>query len=469
MGNSSRTIIETMDVIPGVSVTASRAAQLVALLTLALICMSCGDTFRPVAIPVTPNPPDPASFHFALVISQNPAATTNNPGAVTRIDVSGDTNVAVAKMGIGPVHGTLSPDATRVYVANSLDDTVSAFSTSDSTNITTISLPAGSHPNFVATTQSDTVYVANLGDATLTPAVPPYVAAITTGTNFVSHTIAVGTNPIALAETPDGKKLYVVNQGSGTVTPVNTIDKSANLPIATGTSPIWAVARSDSHRVYVLDQPSGNIFAIDTFTDAVVGTATAGAGANYLYYDQPRNRIYIANTSTHQIAVFDASVDPAPTPPPTPLPAIDLSATCGTGCTIAGITVLPDGSRAYVLTYNEVACGNAGEVAPCLATKITVIKASDNSIGKTFSVDPGATGQVPTAAVCTSARFRRFIAASADSSHLYVSNCDAGSTASIRTSDDTKVLDLKAPFGTPTSGNGNAPPPQNPVFIIAGR
>ena len=121
-----------MDVIFGVSMTALRAAKLAALSALALVCISCGDTFRPVAIPVTPNPPDPASFHFALVISQNPAATTNNPGAITRIDVSGDTNVAVAKMGIGPVHGSLSPDATGVYVANSLDDTVSAFSTSDS-------------------------------------------------------------------------------------------------------------------------------------------------------------------------------------------------------------------------------------------------------------------------------------------------------------------------------------------------
>ena len=449
--------------------TALRAAQLVALLTLAVICISCGDTFRPVAIPVTPNPPDPASFHFALVISQNPAATTNNPGAITRIDVSGDTNVAVAKMGIGPVHGTLSPDATRVYVANNLDDTISAFSTSDSTNITTISLPSGSHPNFVATTQSDTVYVSNFGDATLTPPVPPYVAAIATGTNIVSHTIPVGARPIAMAETPDGKKLYVVNQDSGNVTAVNTIDKSVNATIATGTSPISAVARSDGHRVYVLDQLSGTVFAIDTFSDAIVGTATAGAGANYLYYDQPRNRIYIANPATHQIAVFDASVDPTPTSPPTPLPAIDLSATCGAGCTIAGITVLPDGSRAYVLTYNEVACAIAGDVAPCLATNVTVIKAADNSIGKTLSVDPGTAGQVSTAAVCTSARFRRFIAASADSSHVYVSNCDAGTTASIRTSDDTKVLDLKAPFGTPTSGTGNPPPPQNPVFIIAGR
>ena len=444
--------------------TASRLARLMALSALILVCISCGDTFRPVAIPITPNPPDPAAFHFALVISQNSAGTTNNPGASSRIDVSGDTNVAVAKVGLGPVHGTLTPDASRVYVANSLDDTVSSYSTADSTTITTISLPPGSHPNFVTTTQSDTVYVANLGDG---GGVLPSVSAITTATNVVTRAIPVGTSPVAMTETPDGKKLYVVNQGSGNITAVNTVDKSVNATIATGTSPVWAVARSDSHRVYVLDRGSGAIFAIDTFSDTPIAPPLiVGAGANYMFYSPPQNRLYVTITSstTHQLAVFDASVDP-----PAALPTIDLSSTCGTNCTVAGVTALPDGSRAYVLTYEDAACASATDVPPCIATRVTVVKTSDNSIEKTFSVDPGTSGEVPSAAVCSSARFRRFIAASADSSRVYVANCDAGSTASIRTSDDTHVLDLKAPFGTSTASDGDAPPPQNPVFIIAGR
>jgi YVTN family beta-propeller protein len=444
-----------MDLTRGVSMTALRSVRFGVVFALALICVSCGDTFRPVAIPVTPNPPDPASFHYALILSQNINGATSNPGASSRIDVSGDTNVAIAKVGLGPVHGVLTPDGSRVYVANIQEDTVSAYSPSDSTTVNTISLPAGSHPNFVVTTQTDTVYVANLGDGVT---VPPNVAAIATGTNVATVTIPVGNNPIAMTETPDGKKLYVLNQGSGTVTAINTSDKSVNTTIATGASPVWAVARSDNHRVYVLDA-SGAVTSIDPFTDGILGTpVNVGAGANFIFYSQANNRLYVANSTAHQVAVFDASVDP-----PAALPTVQLCATC----TVSAVTALADGTRAYIVTNQDADCAS-GEIAPCTATTVTVIKTADNSVKTTVPVDPGTSVEVPNSTVCDTARFRRFIAASVDSSRVYVSNCDAGSTAVIRTSDDTHVIDLKAPFGTP-SASEDIPPPQNPVFIIAGR
>jgi hypothetical protein len=119
------------------------------------------------------------------------------------------------------------------------------------------------------------------------------------------------------------------------------------------------------------------------------------------------------------------------------------------------------------VTNQDADCA-AGETAPCTATKVTVIKTADNSVKITVLVDPGTSTEVPNSTVCDTARFRRFTSAAVDNSRVYVSNCDAGSTAVIRTSDDTHVIDLKAPFGTP-SANQDVPPPQNPVFIIAGR
>ena len=132
-----------MDLSFGVSMTALRSARLGLVFLLALICISCGDTFRPVAIPVTPNPPDPASLHYALIVSQNvdivpdvnnPGNTVPvfNPGATTRIDVSGDTNIQVARVGLGPVHATILPNGNKVYVANIVEDTVSEYSPSAS-------------------------------------------------------------------------------------------------------------------------------------------------------------------------------------------------------------------------------------------------------------------------------------------------------------------------------------------------
>jgi len=175
----------------GVLTIQSIVGRVGGLLLLALICTSCGDTFRPVATPISPPPADPSSFHYALVISSN---GPSNPGSSTRIDVSGDTNVGVAKLGLGPVHAALLPNAGRVYVANSLENSISSYSPTDVTSVTTVSLPASAVPVFINSTQNDTVYVAN-GD--VIPGNAGTVSAISTSSNVITNTIAVGINPVA--------------------------------------------------------------------------------------------------------------------------------------------------------------------------------------------------------------------------------------------------------------------------------
>src|ERR1700674_4536355 len=146
----------------------------VGVLLLMVMCISCGQTYRPVATPISPNPPNPSFSHLELVISGN---GPSHPGASTSIDVSGDTAVSQATVGLMPVHAAVVLNGSRVYVANSLDDTVSLFSPSSPTPVTTISLPAGSTPSFVATTETGTVYVANSGNNT--------VSAISTANNVI--------------------------------------------------------------------------------------------------------------------------------------------------------------------------------------------------------------------------------------------------------------------------------------------
>ncbi|PYX13182.1 MAG: hypothetical protein DMG84_20070 [Acidobacteria bacterium] len=420
------------------------------LLLLALICTSCGDTFRPVATPISPPPPDPSSFHYALVISSN---GPSNPGSSTRIDVSGDTNVGVARLGLGPVHAALLPNAGRVYVANSLENSISSYSPTDVTSVTTVSLPASAVPVFVHTTQNDTVYVAN-GD--VIPGNTGTVSAISTASNVIASTISVGTNPVGLAETPDTKKLYVVNQGSDSVTSINTIDKTVNATLSTGTSPVWAVARSDSARVYVLNQGSGTVSSIDTSSEAF-SNVSVGAG---------RNRLYVTNPVAHRLSILDATADP-----PTLLATIDLTAgtspACPVVCSPVSVAVLPDGSRAYVVSY--VSGSNP------LSSQVTVIDTQSYTVRKVIPLSSVNIDLVnPTG--CATSRFRLFTAAASDGSRVYISNCDAGGTKIILTATDTLVPDLtgnplliSAPVSSFTpSAAGQQPPPQNPVFILPG-
>src|SRR5579863_7295859 len=122
----------------GVPMTAVRVARLLAISILFLICISCGQNYRPVATPQSPNPPNPGFSHIAVVLSSN---GSNHPGAATTIDVSGDTAVSETDTGMTPVYVALVQNGTRAYVANRGDDTVVSFPANTPDQAVTTSLP----------------------------------------------------------------------------------------------------------------------------------------------------------------------------------------------------------------------------------------------------------------------------------------------------------------------------------------
>jgi YVTN family beta-propeller protein len=426
-----------MDIGAGVSMTVVRAAGV---LLLMLICLSCGQTYRPVATPIIPSLPNPGFSHFALVISGN---GIDHPGASTSINVSGDTAESQSIVGLMPVQAAVVLNGTRVYVANSHDDTVSTFSPTSPTPVTTISLPAGSAPAFVATAENASVYVANSGNNT--------VSAIVMANNVLEqpvYGIPVGIDPVSLAETPNLQKLYVANWGNGagggSVTSISPIDRSVNPPIsnATWVSPVSVAARSDSNRAYVLDQGSGMVSAIDTASDTVVSSVAVGVGANFMLYDSTRNRLYVSNPLANTVTYLQASTDA-------------LTATVLAIANPISVAVLPDGTRAYV---SSAAVSTSGGVT-YVTSRITVINASSGSVTTTIPL-------TSVAQVCASNPSELSMAAAADSSRVYVGNCDAGNVAIIQTLSDTMLLQLPAPQSA-TFSNGT-PLPQNPVFVVAG-
>lgn len=419
---------------------ALRAASLAATILLLVLWAACGNYYRPVATPVIPTQPNPNFAHVAVVISDN---GTNNAGASTTIDVSGDSDISQATVGLMPVHAAIVLNGTRVYVANRLDDSVSEFAPTTPTPVATISLPTGSAPVFVHTTETLTVYVANSGNNT--------VSAISMANNVVSNTIQVGTNPVALAETPDAQKLYVANEGSstvaGSVNSINPIDGSVNPPIAASAnapwvSPVWVVARFDSQRAYVLDKGSGYVSAIDTSTDTVVGTASVGVGADFMLYDPTLNRVYVTNPVSGTLTSLAASTD-------------SLTASSAIVANAVSVAALPNGTRVYV--SSAAVNGNT------VTSQVTVLNTADLSVKTTIPL-------TSVAVSCSTQTWSELtVAAAADSSRIYVGNCDAGNIAIIQTSNDTLLLQMPAPLSAQKPATaGGVPPPQNPVFVVAG-
>ncbi|PYX28070.1 MAG: hypothetical protein DMG80_17305 [Acidobacteria bacterium] len=521
-----------------------------------LICLGCGDTFRPVIIPNPPKFPDPRSAHSALTISDN----GNLPGSAMVFDVTGDSDVSEADcqegspcLGVAPVHA-VQQTASQVLVVNQAlpggtGDSLSKlnFSFTTISSVTTISLPAGSAPNFVAVAPSDTTAYVTLPNLSV-----PSVGVVSTQTNALVRTIPVGNNPVAIAETPDRSKLYVANKGDNSISNFNTIDLSPRNPggpITLGASPIWLAARADSQQVFVLES-NGTLAVLDTTStggpDILTETTISVPGARSFIYDGHLNRLYILGGS--QLAVVDAAqsvprlLKSVAIPQIPGVPPVNASA--------VAVAALPDGSRAYVAsvgsaaqpsqvsisavqgdgvtatyTYTltgghdvtagmtiavsgigtaagfdgtfmiEGASGSSCDQQPCtfrianatlagqtsvagsgsstidnLFPQVTVINTSGNTIKTTVGIPgfPEAIAVDPQVTICTTTRFRFNMTAGGDSSRVYLASCDGGNVSFIDTSNDTYFQRLPAPVSGRPPVNGTQPPPQNPVFMIAG-
>lgn len=491
-------------------------------LFLYLICTGCGDTFRPIIIPNPPTFPNPAAAHTVVSINDN---GTFVPGSAMVIDVAGDSDVSIANSDIHPVHavqqtagqvlvvnqavtqaatgqvlGTTSclvpfpaPPAPAQYVYD-VCPTITKLSFSGTTisSTSSISLPIYSSPNFVAVAPSDTLAYVTLPtyppDPTQPLVIVPSVGVVNTQTNsLVPPTIPVGNNPYALAVTPDKNNLYVANQGDGTISAFNTVDRSARTVKGALTfAPIWLVARSDSQRVYVLEQTSGTLASIDTTSTAGPDTLTESSisvpTAVKMTYDSNLLRLYIPGESlvpVNGVPVLESAVvivDVSQSTPSTiatiPITAIPpASRSAGDPCSTTStatlnnvdVAALPDGSRAYVGSYYE---DTSGTICP----QVTVI----NAVSNTFKTSIAIPGFAAYDAFCSplqaqqAPRFRIMMAAGGDSSRAYLSSCDGGNVNVINTSTDTYILNQPAPISSRTVTGSTLNPPQNPVFLFAG-
>jgi DNA-binding beta-propeller fold protein YncE len=605
-----------------------RVGRVTVILLATWLELSCGQTYRPVVIPINITPPNPANFHAVYSIAVNAAY---NPGTAFQIDVSGDSDIGSANMGINPTHAAILPNNSRVFVASAGGDlcpagtdVITAFtpavdspvasglgppttftlpnvgaiqsanisSISEVGNLVTVTLsapitttagsqivisgitipnwpspsayngcfpifsvsgttiqyvnpqaglptpPAPSNgvapgvaavptfcryiPVYLASSQNNAMYVANYGaegDPNCNFASTDSVAYLNTTTNTVGNIayLPAASHPVAMVETSDTVNLYVLNQGSNSITDLSPSNLATLTTIPVGNTPAWAALRPDNQRLYVITQGDGQLYTINTATNSVISgspQAVGGAGANFVLYDKSRNRLYVTNPTTGSVYIFDATSDP-PTPVGNPAGiSIQAPPVCTAGAcsavTASSVAALPDGTRFYVASYVTACsqssasgcavpgpCPDGVSPAGCVIPQVTVFDAGTLAVKTTvfplLTVPTTTTGLTTSPYALTpvpfcnpvfpytpaSARFRMSAAASVDGSRVYASLCDGGSVAVVNTttstittgtnSSDNLVTDLLAPFSAgPTQPNGE-PLPQAPVFLLTGQ
>jgi DNA-binding beta-propeller fold protein YncE len=446
-----------------------------ALATAALIA-GCGSTYRPVVTPVTPSGPAPQPASYAVVVSA-PSPTT--PGIATIVDYSGDTVLALAPIGNGPLTFSIDELGANGYTLNS-DGTLSNFpisTTLQAKNVTYSTLPSTADPVNIFSPSSG-LYAADLTGN---------VTDVFTGIpESFKESLDVATTPVMIAGPGlTGQRIFAISQNlSATPSGVecntspttqttgfadgielSSYTVSSNIPV--GKCPVFAIESSDQKRLFVLNRGDDTVTVINsqnntldactpflnqsgqtvtchptlplsltavTATGVTPPNGTAGmvttAGPVYAEYNPATAQLVIADYDGGTISVIDVSEDEYG----------NDSQTFGTTYTIpvgnnpAAVTVLADGSRAYTANQTD--------------ETVSIVTLASHTVEKTLPV----TGHPRTVVSTQNSQYGKVYVASPDSPYLTIVRTDLDEI-------DTTVLiegnivDVRATTQNGTSGN----------------
>jgi DNA-binding beta-propeller fold protein YncE len=388
----------------------ARLAQAGAALAAAALIAGCGDAYRPVITPISTSGPAPQPSSYAVVVS-SPAPTA--PGIATIIDYSGDSVLAIAPIGPGPLAFTVDGSGTNGYTINS-DGTITNFPVSSNLQqklegITT--LPATAQPVNMLSPSSG-LWIADLNGN---------VADVFIGSpETFKLAVPVATMPITLAGQggSSGQREYAISQNfadatgmacnssprtapaTGLATPIETGSDSPDATIPLGKCPVYAVMTPDAQRLFVMNRGDDTITVINSNSNALdectpfvnqngqtvtchpslplstsaglaqdtKGDVPAIAGPVYAEYNAATSQLVVADYDGGTISVIDVSLDQYGDDSPT----FGTTYTIPVGKNPASVTALYDGSRAYSANQSD--------------STVTIVNLSSHTLEKTLSV-----------------------------------------------------------------------------------
>jgi DNA-binding beta-propeller fold protein YncE len=454
----------------------------------------CGAGYRPVITPVNPSGPPAQPASYATVVS-SPSLTS--PGVVNIIDYSGDTVLAQAPVGPGPLALTLDQSGVNGFVFNS-DGTISDFpanSALQANKVVITTLPANAEPfGFLGPAAS--LWATDLANNEVDvfsgsqPAVfrlaipveptpvmiigPPTSSqrnyaitqgavagptacntsptsgpvgkadAIETASLTVSNKITVGKCPVYAVQSPDARRLFVLNRGDDTISVINS---QTNTPDNQCPPPTGCVNQSGQTYFSHPTLPLSTTAVAATGITPPNGTTgmTSVAGPVYAEFNVATNQIVVADFDGGTISVIDVSLDEYG----------NDSSTFGTTYTVkvgnsatpnpASVTVLYDGSRAYTANQNDDPTGTGSGNGT-----VTIVNLPSHTVEKTITVN----GHPRTVASTQNSQYGKVYVASPDSPYLTIIRTDqdiVDTTVLVQ----GNVVDVRTSSQSGTTGNSN--------------
>jgi DNA-binding beta-propeller fold protein YncE len=376
----------------------------------------CGSQYRPVINPITQTGPAAQPLSYVAVFSQPdlipataasttppcPSTAYSSPGVVTVLDSAGDSVAAQATLGNGPLTFALDPTGSNAFSDN-CDGTLSSMTISGSLmtkDVTTSTLLPGSAPINALVLSTTAQYIVEQGHnaiAAMSGAPPTLKVEITD----------IAPSVINLTGVAGAQRVYSISQGnsgaagsltwgacgnpsavtvSGEADGIEVASNSVSSRIPVGICPVYGVTSADGRRAFILNRGSGTITVINAQTNQLDtvnaspflngtstinlcnGTIPCNAGPVYADFYTPGNLLVVSNYDNDTVSVIDTSLDIYGNDSAT---FGKVLATIPVGSQPAAVSVLQDGSRAYVA--NE-ADGTVTVVSLTSFTPITTIQ-----------------------------------------------------------------------------------------------
>jgi DNA-binding beta-propeller fold protein YncE len=469
-------------------------AQAGAALLVSALIAGCGNNYRPVVTPITPSGPAAQPSSYVVVVSSTSSTT---PGVATIIDYSGDTVMAEAPIGVGPVAFTIDEVGAFGYTINS-DGTLTNFpvsTTLQAKNVTQSTLPFTALPvNMMA--PSSGLWAADLSGnvADVFSGSPQtFKLSIPVGTASVPATMPVS---VFGPPTLTGQREYVLSQNVadtmtctasprtvtavGVATGIEIASNVADTPIPVGKCPVYGVQSADLRRMFVLNRGDDTVSVINSqnntldqctpflnqngqmvtchpvlplSTAAIAATGvtppngtagmTATAGPIYAEYNATTQQLVVANFDGGTVSIIDVSLDEYGNDSPT----FGTTYTVPVGNTAtpdpASVTVLADGSKAYTANQNDGTQNGT----------VTVINMSTHTVEKTLTV----VGHPRTVVSTQNSEYSKIYAAAPDSPYLTVIESTPTTTDQIDTTIlvEGNIVDVRVTTQNGTPGNAN--------------
>jgi len=358
-----------------------------------LLCIACGQVYRPVVIPCSAGggipgcpvevAPTPDNFHTIFSINAN---TLHYPGGAMQIDVSGDTIIgetptadpSAPNLGINLTNAAIIPSDSVVFVSSASSvysgglDVVSSFTpvfqsrlASGLGAVTTTPIP--SLPNQTATvtaiSEAGNVVTATLS-APLINVTTGYAIAIA---NVLIPNCYETSKPACNPEAYNGT--FSLTSVNGTI--IQYVNSVAGLAPTTGGNayvppqPVF-VTSTQSNAMFVANYNSNSVSVINTATNIVTASTTLGVHPVSMAEMPNALKFYVANEGDNSVSSVNAA---------------DLSLnnlTGFTGVTPVWVVARGDNQKVYVVTQGD-------------GTLVTIDTATD-TVTSSIAMGGGASG-----------------------------------------------------------------------------